>query len=147
MSAERSETAFALTYEVQASIRAEPSVVWARLTDASAYPTWNGTVTRLDGEIALGSRLAIEVPIAPGRVFRPRVVGWSPPERMEWRDGFAPMFRGTRTFELAPDEQGTRFVMRERFAGLMLPMIRRSLPDFRPAFDRFASDLRRACEG
>lgn len=73
MSAQRSQTAFSLTYAVQCSIRAEPQVVWARLTDTSAYPTWNATITRLDGEITLGSRLAIEVPIAPGRVFRPRV--------------------------------------------------------------------------
>lgn len=57
------------------------------------------------------------------------------------------MFRGTRTFELTPDEGGTRFAMHERFGGLMLPMIRGSLPDFREPFDRFASDLRRACEG
>jgi hypothetical protein len=29
----------------------------------------------------------------------------------------------------------------------MLPMIKGSLPDFAPIFDRYAADLKRACEG
>lgn len=36
--------------------------------------------------------------------------------------------------------------MQEAFSGAMLPLIRKSLPDFGPAFETFASDLRRAAE-
>lgn len=36
--------------------------------------------------------------------------------------------------------------MAETFRGLMLPMIKGSLPDFRAAFDQFADDLEHACE-
>jgi hypothetical protein len=64
---------------------------------------------------------------------------------MVWSDGFYPMFRGTRTFTLAPEGPGTRFHMAERFEGLMLPMIKGSLPDFGPIFDQYAADLVRAC--
>jgi hypothetical protein len=37
--------------------------------------------------------------------------------------------------------------MEETFKGLMLPMIKGSLPDFRPVFDQYVADLKRACEG
>jgi hypothetical protein len=36
--------------------------------------------------------------------------------------------------------------MHESFAGVMLPMIRGSLPDFAPAFEAYAADLRREAE-
>jgi hypothetical protein len=40
----------------------------------------------------------------------------------------------------------TELAMEEVFSGLMLPMIRGSLPDFGPAFEAFARDLKRAAE-
>ena len=66
---------------------------------------------------------------------------------MTWSDGFAPMFKGVRTFELKPRSDGsTDFAMEERFSGLMLPHIKRSLPDFKPIFARYADDLKREAE-
>ena len=57
------------------------------------------------------------------------------------------MFKGVRTFDLTPRADGTTtFVMQERFAGLMLPLVGRTLPDFGPVFERYSSDLRRAAE-
>jgi hypothetical protein len=37
--------------------------------------------------------------------------------------------------------------MTEEFSGLMLPMIRGSLPDFAPIFEAYAQDLARAAAG
>jgi len=37
-------------------------------------------------------------------------------------------------------------VMEERFSGLMLPLVGRSLPDFKPIFERYASDLKNEAE-
>lgn len=146
---ERQSTTFTLRYAVERRIEASPAAVWARLADAAAMPTWNSTIESIEGEIALGSRLALRVPLAPGRTFRPKVVELVPERRMVWRDGFFPMFQGTRTFALNAEDGGasTLFAMVEVFRGLMLPMIRGSLPDFSGAFDRFADDLRAACEG
>jgi hypothetical protein len=36
--------------------------------------------------------------------------------------------------------------MREEYSGLMAPLICRSVPNLQPAFDEFASDLKRAAE-
>ena len=104
---------------VSVDIAASPTRVWALLTDGAAVPSWNSTVSKLAGTIAAGERLAIEVPAAPGRTFRPRVVEFEADRRMVWADGFAPMFKGVRTFELEPlADGGTRFTMRERLGGV-----------------------------
>jgi hypothetical protein len=142
---ERSASTFSLRYHVQRTIPAAAEVIWAKLTDAAGFASWNSTVTSVEGRIAVGEKLTIRVPIAPGRTFSPKVVELVPNERMVWQDGFAPMFQGTRTFTLTRRGSSTDFEMVEEFRGLMLPMIRSSLPDFRPAFDQYALDLERAC--
>ena len=37
--------------------------------------------------------------------------------------------------------------MTEVFSGVMLPMIKKGLPDFRPVFEAYAADLKKAAEG
>jgi hypothetical protein len=145
--ATKTATTFRQTCSVSCDIRARPEAIWALLTDAARFPAWNSTVTSLEGQIAVGQRLALRVKLDPKRTFKPRVTRLEPAREMVWSDGFAPMFRGVRTFTLRPkDTNVTEFVMSETFSGAMLPMIRGSLPDFGPAFETFARDLRRAAE-
>jgi hypothetical protein len=48
---------------------------------------------------------------------------------------------------LIPGGNGeVEFSMREEYTGLMAPLMTRSIPDLKPAFDEFASDLKRAAE-
>lgn len=148
MTATQTESTFRLACRVRCAIAAPPERVWALLTDAPRFPAWNSTVTKLDGRIALGERLSLEVPTAPGRTFRPKVTRLEPARIMEWTDGMAPMFKGARRFALTPTATGgTEFEMEEVFTGLMVPMIKGSLPDFAPVFDAYAADLKRAAEG
>ncbi len=145
--ATKNETTFRQDCSVRCDISAPPERVWSLLTDAPRFPSWNTTVTRLDGTIALGEKLALKVPLDPKRTFTPRVTKLTPNQEMEWSDGFAPMFKGVRTFTLTAKPNGaTEFAMTEVFSGAMLPMIRKSLPDFGPAFEAFARDLKRAAE-
>jgi hypothetical protein len=66
---------------------------------------------------------------------------------MTWSDGVAPLFRGVRTFVLEGVEGNfTRFVMEERFAGIIFAMVKRVLPDFVPIFQSYAADLKREAE-
>jgi uncharacterized protein YndB with AHSA1/START domain len=132
---------------IQCAIAAPPKRVWSLLTDAPGFPGWNSTVTRIGGTIALGAKLEIEVPAAPGRVFKPKVSELDANRSMTWSDGMAPMFKGVRTFTLAERaDGGTDFTMTETFAGVMLPMIKGSLPDFGPVFEAYAKDLKKASE-
>lgn len=85
---------------------------------------------------------------APDRVFKPTVTELVRAKRMVWSDGMAPMFKGVRTFSLEERADGsTDFAMVEVFAGVMLPLIKGSLPDFGPPFEQYAADLKRAAEG
>jgi hypothetical protein len=66
---------------------------------------------------------------------------------MTWTGGFSPVFKGVRTFELTRRQDGSvDFAMTERFSGLMLPLVRGSMPDFGPVFERYAADLKREAE-
>lgn len=131
---------------VSINIHATPQVIWALLTDAADFPRWNSTVTSIKGLIEQGQKLEIRVPISE-RTFSPKVTELVVDTRMVWSDGMAPMFKGERTFTLAPRSDGTTdFEMVEVFSGVMLPMIKGSLPDFGPVFDRYAHDLKNEAE-
>src|SRR5262245_5253346 len=137
---------FSLSCRVEVTIRASADGVWRLLTDANGFPTWNSTVSRIDGQISEGQRLRLHVP-GTTRTFTPTVSGVVPNQRMTWTGGLAPLFKGVRTFELQPRSDGsTEFAMEERFSGLMLPLVKGSLPDFGAVFTTYASDLKRAAE-
>jgi hypothetical protein len=117
------------------------------LTNASDFPHWNSTIMRIDGTIALGEKINLVTSIAPQRTFKLRVMEFVPDQKMVWQDGAAPMFKGTRQFVLVPQaDKSTVFTMTETFSGLMIPMLAGSLPDFRPAFEQYAADLKREAE-
>lgn len=144
---EKQRTTFRLEHSVTTVIRATPARIFALLTDAAAFPGWNSTVKSIDGTIAEGQTIRVVATSAPDRVFKLKVSGVSEGRSMTWSDGFAPMFKGVRTFTLTDKGDGTtEFAMREVFSGLMLPMIAGSLPDFGPIFDQYASDLKKAAE-
>jgi hypothetical protein len=137
---------FALVCRVEVSIQSQPGGIWTLLTDARSFPRWNSTVTAIDGDIRDGQRIRIHAP-GTDRTFTPTISIAAPNARMTWTGGVAPLFKGVRTFELTPEPGGsTRFVMQERFSGLMMPFVGRSLPDFGPVFARYASDLKREAE-
>jgi hypothetical protein len=131
---------------VDVSIQSSPGRIWTLLTDSKDFHRWNSTVTGIEGEIRDGQRIRIHVP-GTDRTFAPLVSDVVPGARMTWTGGFAPLFKGVRTFELTPQPGGsTTFVMQERFSGLMLPIVGRSLPDFGPVFERYAADLKLEAE-
>jgi hypothetical protein len=142
----KTRNAFSLVCGVSLNIQASPGRIWGLLIDAENYPRWNSTVTSIEGRIAEGQSLRIRAP-GTDRTFTPKVSGFVPNSRMTWTGGFAPMFKGVRTFELTPRADGfTEFAMKERFSGLMLPLIAGQFPDFGPIFSSFADDLRKEAE-
>jgi len=145
--ANRTKTTFRMEYAVAINIGASPSRIWALLTTAADFPRWNSTVKSIEGNIALGEKIKLRATIAPERIFNLAIKEFVPEKSMVWSDGTAPMFTGVRTFTLTPKADGsTDFMMVEVYSGIMLPMIAGSLPDFRPTFEQYASDLKREAE-
>jgi hypothetical protein len=145
--AQKTQSTFRMTCAITCNIQANVDRIWALLTDAEGFPRWNSTVTSIGGKIAMGQSLELKVTAAPARTFRPKVTSFEPRQSMVWTEGMAPMFKGVRTFRLTPKGDGsTDFSMGEVLSGVMLPMIRGSLPDFAPVFEAYATDLKRECE-
>src|SRR4051812_37100380 len=97
--ATKTKTAFRMQYDVAIDVRAPAEKIWALLTNAADFPRWNSTVTSLEGKIAPGETLALRVPLAPKRTFKPKVAAFEPGKKMVWQEGNA-MFKGERTFTL-----------------------------------------------
>jgi uncharacterized protein YndB with AHSA1/START domain len=144
ITAVKTRTTFNLQCTVSADIEATPEKVWTLLTKPDDMVRWNSTLTSIEGTIALGGTVKMQVPEAPGRTFTIKVVRFVPNKEMVWRDGNKIMFQGVRTYELSPTSSPTttRFRMTEEFSGLLLPVIAGKLPDFGPIFERYAADLK-----
>lgn len=137
---------FRMEHGISANIRAPADRLWSLLTNAADFPRWNSTVSSIEGNIVLGQRLCVRVP-SSRQEFKLRVTELEPNKRMVWTSGVHPMFKGVRTFTLVPLSDGsTEFAMDEVFSGLLLPLIKGSLPDFGPIFEQYASDLKREAE-
>ncbi len=145
--ATHAKTTFSTECAVLINIKAKPEKIWAILTNAANYTKWNSTVISLEGRIALNEKITLKSTANPNRVFKLTVSELTVLSKMVWQDGFAPMFKGVRTYTLTPRPDGsTDFSMKETFGGLIFPMIGGSLPDFRPNFEQFAADLKKEAE-
>ncbi|MEM7094910.1 MAG: SRPBCC domain-containing protein [Actinomycetota bacterium] len=132
---------------VRRVIDAPANTVWALLTDASSYDDWNPTVMDITGTIAEGERIELTSVISPKRAFKLAVSDVVAGERMVWSDGMPlGLFRGVRTFVLAPADGRTEFSMVEEFSGPLAGLICRTIPDLTESFDQFADGLKTAAE-
>jgi uncharacterized protein YndB with AHSA1/START domain len=75
------------SYEATATIQASPDAIWAILTDAPGYPTWDSGVERVEGDIAPGAKLKVVSKANPGRAFPVKVTELSPGQQMTWSGG------------------------------------------------------------
>lgn len=137
------------SYEASSTIQASPDEVWAILTDAPGYPEWESGVVRVEGRIEPGNKIKVVSEANPGRSFPVKITEFTPGQRMVWSGGMPlGLFRGVRTFTLAPQVNGTTvFTMREEYSGPLLGMIWKSMPDLGPSFQKFAAGLKKRAEG
>ncbi len=134
-------------FSTSIAIDAPAERVWALLTDAAGWLSWNTTVEKIEGRIAPGETVKVYAKISPGRAFPVKVVGFTPPARMVWSSGMPlGLFKGERTFTLTTRGKSTEFAMREEFTGLLAPLIGLSIPDLQPAFEEFATALKARAE-
>ena len=134
-------------YQSTALISARPEAIWTVLTDAPGYADWDSGVVRVEGTIAPQEKIKVISEANPKRAFGVQVTEFAPGEQMTWSGGMPlGLFKGVRTFRLAPEDGATRFTMREQYTGPMLPLIWRSMPDLGPSFEQFARGLKARAE-
>lgn len=115
-------------------IAASAERVWSLLTDFARYPEWNPFVRTLAGKLEIGERLEVELAPPDGKPMRftPRIVELEAGRLFAWHGRlFLPgLFDGEHRFELEPaDGGGVRFVHSERFRGVLVPLLRKTLDE------------------
>jgi hypothetical protein len=140
--------------ELQAStdIEAQPERVWAVLTDFDAYADWNPFIRGISGQLEPGARLEvrIEPPGRRGMTFRPRLLTVEPNRELRWLGSFLVrgLFDGEHAFlieQIGPAR--VRFVQRERFGGILVPLFGKGLAATRLGFEQMNLALKARAKG
>lgn len=133
-------------------INASADKVWKILTDFRSYPDWNPFVRQLKGEVRVGKRIeaVLQPPNQKEMVFKPRVIKLVPRREFRWHGmlGIRGLFDGEHIFEVHPAApQKVRFVQREIFRGVLVPVILRSIEqNTRAGFEQMNQALKERCE-
>lgn len=140
------------TIKATIDIGASAEMVWRVLTNFPAYPKWNPFLREVHGKPEPGARLKVRLRLSGRRShrFSPRVTKAIPAAELHWRGKllFGGLFDGEHSFIIVPNGvMGVRFIQRERFTGLLVPVI---LPFIagktRLAFERMNVALKKVVE-
>ena len=106
--------------------------VWELLTDFASYPEWNPFIRTISGQPAPGERLRarLEPPGGLAMTFKPKVLTAEPNRELRWLGHLLVpgLFDGEHSFTIQPlEDDRVRFVQREAFRGLLVPLFARSL--------------------
>lgn len=105
---------------------------WRILTDLASYPRWNPFIRRISGEPETEERLEVRLkpPDSRGITLRPTVLNAEPNRELRWLSHLLVPgpFDGEHCLTIQPlAENRVRFVQRETFRGLLVPLFARSL--------------------
>ena len=127
---------------VSTTIKADPAIVWALLTNAADYPRWNKTVVSIEGNIAAGETIRLKSTLDPKRVFKLEVKEFEPGKRLVWGDAM-----GNRVYTITKAGIDTvEFNMTEKIGGPLFPLFSGMIPSFDESFMQFAACLKTESE-
>lgn len=137
--------------EKAVDIEAEPRDVWAILADLGRFAEWNPFMTAASGELKVGARpkITMTLPQAKPMTFSPTVLEAQEGRKVRWlgKVGFRGLFDGEHTLSIEPRPGGgSRFVNHERFAGLLVPFMGKTLKKAEAAFDAMNKALKERAE-
>jgi len=137
-----------LELRTEIEIDAPAERVWAVLLDFERFSDWNPFIRSIRGQALVGSRLDVLLGASGTRPmrFRPTVKAVVPNRELRWlgRVGLPRLFDGEHIFQIeALGPMRSRFVQRERFRRLFVPLLARSLNrDARRGFEEMNRALR-----
>ncbi len=134
-------------------INAPAAKVWAILTDLGQYAAWNPFMPEAVGEVKEGERLRVRIAPPGGKAmtFTPTVTLVEPERAFRWlgRLLLPGIFDGEHIYEITPLSEGSiRFVQRENFRGILVPLFWKSLDtQTRQGFEAMNAALKQRAEG
>ncbi len=124
-------TVWSVSIDVTTTLEVSAEVAWRDLLDTHAYPDWNPFVTRLDGTLAPGQRLDVDLALGGRRVhMRPRVTEVLQGRSFAWLGHLVlpGLFDGAHRFEIRPlDDARSELVQSETLSGALVHFARRLL--------------------
>ncbi len=133
-------------------IHASAERVWQLLTDFASLPQWNPFIHRASGNINIGERLEVNIQPsgASSMTFRPIVLKAEQNQELRWLGHLLMpgLFDGEHIFTIEPlGNNRVRFVQREIFTGLLVPLFARGLDtDTRRGFEEMNQALKARAE-
>jgi hypothetical protein len=133
---------FSRETSVSIEIKADPSIIWALLINASDFPRWNSTVISIEGNIASGEKIYLKSTLDLKRIFKLKVKEFYPESKLVWGDAM-----GNRTYTLNKNGNGSvQFSITEKIGGPLFPLFAGMIPSFDQSFEQFACDLKKESE-
>jgi hypothetical protein len=141
----------AKSIETEILIDAPPNHVWKVLMNFAAYSEWNPFIPRLRGEKKVGSTLTvvIEPPKKKPMTFQPKVLVAQENHEFRWVGHLVipGIFDGEHIFVLEEQDNGTLFIQKEKFRGLLaIPMLKMIGQSTRHGFEEMNQALKERVE-
>ncbi len=133
-------------------IQATDEKVWQILTDFASFPEWNPFMRRAVCEPKKGAKLQVHIQPsgASGMTIRPTVLKAEPKRELRWIGHLLipGVFDGEHILTIEPTaEHRVRFVQREIFTGILVPLFARWLDtDTRRGFEEMNRALKERAE-
>ena len=142
----------AKTLTTEIGIDASKEKVWGILTDFASYPEWNPFIKRIAGEPREGTKLdvSIQPPGSKGMTLHPEVLSAESGKELKWLGhllGVRGIFDGEHHFlilEQSPEH--VRFVQKEVFGGVLVPLTGRQLEKTKQGFEEMNRALKKRAE-
>jgi uncharacterized protein YndB with AHSA1/START domain len=134
-------------YNAFTTINAPAETIWKILANPSGYPTWDLSMERIEGKLALGETVKFFTKLS-AQAFPVKVTTFEPNKRMVLTGGLPlGLFKSERTHTLTTNKDGTTtFHTEEIFSGLFLPIFGKNIPDLTENFKGFVAALKRQAE-
>lgn len=117
--------------ETEIQIAASPERVWSILIDLDKYSEWNPFIKNAKGKVREGERLEVLISPPNGNemTFKPTVKTVIENSEFSWlgRFLFPGVFDGEHIFSITGNEIGSILVQKEKFSGLLVPILWSSL--------------------
>ena len=133
-------------------VNAPPERVWQVLSNFAAYPNWNPFIRGVAGRAKTDSQVALQLQPPGGKtvVAKVRVTRVEANRELCWRNslwGIPHLVDAEHRFTIeAIDGQRCRFVQREAFGGLFVPMLTGLLARFKRGYDEMNQALKSRAE-
>ena len=132
-------------------INASPSIVWNILTDFDNYGKWNPFIKEISGVQQVGSELQIfiKTPNSNGMKFKPKILNYDRKKELRWlgKLWIPKLFDGEHTLKINTlNEDNVVFIQKERFSGLLVPLLSKMLNDTKSGFEMMNINLKRESE-